>query len=67
MKFQINFMYLFNTQHIISHNLSKDQQHMYNTQIRMMYPVLMVGSFYHHGKYMNMKRWYIIKIYDALE
>ena len=28
MKFQINFMYLFNTQHIISHNLSKDQQHM---------------------------------------
>jgi hypothetical protein len=66
MKFQINFMYLFNTQHIISHNLSKDQQHMYNTQVRMMYPVLMVGSFYHHGKYMNMKRWYI-KIYDALE
>ena len=27
MKFQINFMYLFNTQHIISHNLASPATH----------------------------------------
>jgi hypothetical protein len=35
---------IYSIQHI-SHNLSKVQQHMYNTQVRMMDPILMDGLF----------------------
>ena len=62
MKFQINLCTYSTHNQYIGHNLSKLPQHMYNNQSRMMYPIFMVGSFYHHGKYMDMKRWYL-KIY----